>query len=771
MIDSQYAWHLPENQDENRINEISTTLKISNLLAQILYQRGYQDVKTAHAFLNPHPDQLHDANLLYDIHKAVDRINAAIIAGEHITIYGDYDSDGLTSTALMYEALAMVGADVDYYIPNRFKDGYGPNVTVYEDLIARGTQLIVTVDNGVAGHLAINRANELGVDVIVTDHHALPKKLPEAFAIVHPRHPEGHYPFGELSGVGVAFKVASVLLEEIPQEMLDLVAIGEIADLVSLTDENRVLVNYGLKMIAQTERPGLQALLDIAKIEAPITSTAVGFAIAPRLNALGRLGDAMDGVKLLVTQDIDVAEELATKIDQLNQKRQTIVQEVSEVALKQALSAENQKRNTLVIVGDNWHEGILGIVASKIVEQTHKPTIVLTHVEQNLLKGSGRSVASVDLYAALAPISDHFVGFGGHAAAAGMSLASEELVFIKDTFEANVTASGFDVQQKIPLEVAGKLELNAINANLYAELAKLAPFGMDNPKPEFEITAQVGDVKQIGQAQQHLKFSLVAELQQKVPAIAFNQGLLAAEIKANAQAIKVIGTVDENVWQGVSSYQILIKDLKQAGLAIIDARTNKLKKNLFAKNQQYVFFKHKLAKQVQPYISKDAHIVDLEKANNILDDQITTIVDLPADINDLNMLQNHTYRQLTVIFYTPQQVYLAKLPTKHDFANLYKFIAQHHDLLIKDEIQQLASYLQVDKSQLTFMIQVFFELGFVTIDNGVLNGVVKPPKAELGTAPSYQARLKKQAVEKVLIYSKTTELKDLLSKILNPNVD
>ena len=768
MIDSQYDWHLPIASNENIITELSKKLEISNLLAKILYQRGYQTFEQAHAFLNPSPDQLHDASLLYDIEKAVERINEAIIQGQQITIYGDYDSDGLTSTALMYEALTMVGANVNYYIPNRFKDGYGPNASVYEELIANGTQLIVTVDNGVSGHAAIQKANDLGVDVVITDHHELPDELPAAFAIVHPRHPNGNYPFGELSGVGVAFKVASALLEEIPQEMLDLVAIGEIADLVSLTDENRVLVNYGLKMIAQTERPGLQALLDIAKVSEPITSTTVGFTIAPRLNALGRLGDANEGVELLVTQDVELAEELATKIDSLNQKRQQLVQAVSDEAMEQALTAENQQRNTLVIVGDDWHEGILGIVASRIVEKTHKPTIVLTHVNDNLLKGSGRSVNDVDLYATLAPIAEHFAGFGGHAAAAGMSIALNELAFIKENFELNVIKNGFDINKKPILTITNKLQLEEVTAQLYYELQKLAPFGMDNPEPEFELEAQVGDVKTLGKANQHLKFNLLAA--EKITAIAFNQGPLADEIKANDQQIKVIGTINENVWQGTATYQIMVKDLKQAGLAILDARTNKLKQSLLNDAQQYVFFNHKIATQVSQYITSSANIVDLENHDVILNDKITTIVDLPTEIEDLRILQNYTFRQLKVIFYTPHQVYLEKLPTKIDFANLYKFIVKHRDLFIKKELDKVANYLKIDKNQLTFMIKVFFELGFVTIDNGALNGVANPSKAELTTAPSYQARLKKQAVEKALIYSKTTELKDLLSKMLEASV-
>ncbi|HBF75739.1 MAG TPA: single-stranded-DNA-specific exonuclease RecJ, partial [Lactobacillus sp.] len=267
MIEPHYDWQIKNvDQPSDEAAHLADSLSIKPMVAQILLNRGYDTKEKAEQFLQPDLSQLHDPMTMHDMQKGIDRIQDAVANGEHITIYGDYDADGVTSTSILYETLDQVGANVDYFIPNRFVDGYGPNVAAFERLIEGGTQLIVTVDNGVSGNDAIARANELGCDVVVTDHHELPSKLPDAYAIIHPRHPEGQYPFGGLSGAGVAFKVATALLDEVPQEMLDLAAIGTVADLVPLVDENRVLVTAGLQLLSQTDRLGLVALIKQAGI-------------------------------------------------------------------------------------------------------------------------------------------------------------------------------------------------------------------------------------------------------------------------------------------------------------------------------------------------------------------------------------------------------------------------------------------------------------------------------------------------------------------------
>lgn len=384
--------------EHNKITELSESLSSSPLFAGLLLNRGLDTKEKAEAFLTPDESWIHDPFLLFDMDKVVERITTAIEAGEKIVVYGDYDADGVTSTSVLKETLEMLGAEVDFYIPNRFTDGYGPNVRVFEELIEEGASLILTCDNGVSGHEAIQKANELGIDVIVTDHHELPETIPEAYGIIHPRHPAGAYPFGDLAGVGVAFKLATALLGEFPVELLDLVAIGTIADLVSLTGENRALVKQGLAVLKSSERIGLSALIKAAGVtQETVTEETVGFALAPRLNAVGRLGEAKPAVELLTTFDEEEANSLATFINKKNEERQAYVAEITEEAF-QMIADLTEEPSVYILARQNWHEGVLGIVASKVVEKTGKPALVLNIDETgSYVKGSGRSISSYHL--------------------------------------------------------------------------------------------------------------------------------------------------------------------------------------------------------------------------------------------------------------------------------------------------------------------------------------------------------------------------------------
>ncbi|WP_197458757.1 DHH family phosphoesterase, partial [Weissella sp. DD23] len=323
MISPHYQWDFPAVANEAAAKEIAETFGVSELVAKILVNRGYDTIETANAFLRPGVEGLYDPFLLHDMDVAITRIMTAIDNGEKIVVYGDYDVDGITSTAIMTWALELMGADVSYYVPNRFKDGYGPNLAQYQRLAGEGMQLLITVDNGVSGRDEVAWLMNNGVDVIVTDHHEMPAELPEAVAVVHPRHPDGAYPFGGLSGAGVAFKVASALLEEPADEVMDLAALGAVADVMELVDENRAIVAMGLANLKEDPRPGLAALLQTAGTnQADIDSMTIGFTIGPRLNALGRLADATDGVRLLLADDPEEASALAGQIETLNRERQ-----------------------------------------------------------------------------------------------------------------------------------------------------------------------------------------------------------------------------------------------------------------------------------------------------------------------------------------------------------------------------------------------------------------------------------------------------------------
>ncbi|MFC6181831.1 single-stranded-DNA-specific exonuclease RecJ [Lactiplantibacillus daowaiensis] len=748
--------------DDAALNELATAAGVTPLIAKLLMARGITTPEQATQFLHADQQPLNDPLQMHDMQKAVDRIQEAIVAGDQITVYGDYDADGLTSTAIMFETLDQVGANVNYYIPDRFKDGYGPNQAAFDRLIEAGTKLFVTVDNGVAGNAVINAVQAQGIDVVVTDHHELPAELPQAYAIVHPRHPEGQYPFGELSGAGVAFKVATALLEEVPEELLDLAAIGTVADLVSLTAENRTIVTLGLKVLQQTTRPGLAALIKAAGLEADkLDATSIGFGIAPRLNALGRLQSAQSGVELLTTLDEDRANELAQMVNQLNEKRQGLVRDIAANALDQAESAANQARQTLVITGQNWHEGVLGIVASRIVEATGKPTLVLNEDADGRLKGSGRSIEAYNLFAAIDPIRDQLVAFGGHHMAVGLTLMKDQLSALKTALETAATAEDLAAHAQASLQLDGTLKVADASLATLTALQQLAPFGTDNPAPLFELDPdKISQVRAIGADKQHLKLQL-SDGNQQVDAIAFSMGAAASAIEASPTNVQVVGELSSNTWNGQTKPQIMVKDLAVTGSQVIDARTQHLTAHQFSQPGVYIFFHQNLLKRLTSYLNPNSQAIlaNDQSALAAVGEQPVFIVDCPDTLTDLtDVLQQVALNQITLYLYRRESLYLAGMPNREQFGQLYKFTATHHDVDIHHQLAQVAGHLHLERNLLIFMIQVFFEVGFVKINDGVMNGVSNPQKADLHHAPSYQLREQQIAAEETLLYSKSAAL-------------
>lgn len=773
MIEAHYDWQVKNvDQPSEAASQLANSLSIEPMVAQILLNRGYDTEAKATQFLQPDLSQLHDPMTMHDMEKGVERIQTAVANGDHITIYGDYDADGVTSTSILYETLDQIGANVDYFIPNRFVDGYGPNVAAFERLIENGTQLIVTVDNGVAGNDAIARANELGCDVVVTDHHELPDKLPDAYAIIHPRHPEGQYPFGGLSGAGVAFKVATALLDEIPQEMLDLAAIGTVADLVPLVDENRVLVTAGLQLLSQTDRLGLVALIKEAGI-APerIDEQSIGFGIAPRLNALGRLDDAAPAVELLTTLDEERAEKLASLTEKQNKYRQKLVADISQVALAQAQDDAHRNHPTMLITGKGWHEGVLGIVASKVVEATGKPTVVLdVNAENGTAKGSGRSVEGFNLFEAFDGQRDLLVNFGGHAAAVGMTAKADQLSQLQAGFDQAAIDQNLADQPKTLLKVASEMAVGDVSEDLYNQLRQLAPFGTDNPVPMFVFKpTAVKNVKAIGADGKHLKFQL-ADQNHQLNAIDFGAGDLAPVLQSAPQQVEVVGQIETNVWQGRTSMQVMVKDLAVAGLIISDQRTQKLRSEMFQDaNATYVFFNQRLYEKLQPQIPATASSWLLSDAKRLGKVQTPTVylVDCPAQIADLKVaLSAIKADQIVTYFYLNESHYLLGMPDRSQYAKLFRFVKTHHDVDVSHRLNELAKYLQIVPTQLVLMLQIFRELDFVTIANGKLNEVKQPAHRQITDAPSYQKRQQQIETEKQLLYSETADLKSLLTSLI-----
>jgi len=570
---SQNNWQILPQPTEKTVRQLTTKLNIDPLTATVVAQKGFITPESAFQYLQPSIDQLHDPMLLHDMDKAFERLTEAAFGGEKIVVYGDYDLDGMTSTAVMVEALEVLGADVTAYIPNRFKDGYGPNIEVYKRLITEGAQIIVTVDNGVSGHEAVAYAMSQGVDVIITDHHEMPPSLPEAYAIVHPRHPDGHYPFDDLSGVGVAFKVAQALLtdgqsitdkSELPTEMLDLVALGEIADMVSLTDENRTLVSWGLKQINDNPRPGLVALLKNAGQMAnqPIISETVSFKIAPRLNAVGRLGDAQLALDLLLSQDSDEAIELASQVEAITAQRQEFVEEVFGAAKQIALSDKHANDQVLVVAGENWHQGILGIVASRLVELLHKPVIVLSLID-GIYKGSGRTYNNFDLYTLMGQYRALYDTFGGHASALGLAISPENLSKLREQLAELPT---LDVPE-ISVAVNMMLPVSKMAISVYDGLTLLEPFGTGNAQPTFGVQEPtIEKAVTMGSTNQHLKLTLANQIE----AVGFNHPEWTT-IVAHPANISFVATLGLNYFRGKKRLQLLLTDVSMPAVVENDA--------------------------------------------------------------------------------------------------------------------------------------------------------------------------------------------------------
>lgn len=773
MIDAKFKWELADNAPSLTVDNLEKELGISRILATLLAQQGIDSTEQAKKFFEPSMEEIHDPTLLHDMDKAVERIEQAVEKQEQITIYGDYDADGITSTSLMYETLLSIGANVNYYVPNRFTDGYGPNMDAYQRLIDNGTQLFITVDNGVSGKNVINKVMAAGVDVVITDHHELPADLPNAVAIVHPRYPGSNYPFPDLSGVGVAFKVAWALTGEFPVEELDLVAIGEIADVVNVTDENHALISYGIQQLRQGMRPGLAALMKLADIKANnLTDQDIGFGIAPRLNALGRIADANDGVKLLTSLDENESQKLAKEVDQANKERQNLVAEIMKEAEKQANSSANQQKRTLLIVGKGWHQGVLGIVASRIMNETGKPTIIASTDQNNptLIKGSGRSVDSFNLFNALEAHCELFTTFGGHPAACGLSFDQKNIVPLQIALEEEAGKQKFDPMVKQPLPIAMKLAPADVTQQLYNDIQRVAPFGPGNMEPVFELNnVKVVDVKTMGQEHQHLKFSFVSD-KKNLTVVAFGQGNLATLLSAPTGQINLAVKVSLNEWRGKKTVQLMLEDLQINGTVIIDERTNKLTPQLFSSSDYYIVREPRLRENIAPHVAPGYTLSIEEAIKTDFSGQQVTLVDCPSSEEMLKQIFAEDEGEpatIRLLLYQRKSAYLAGLPTRNDFAQLYRFIYKQKEIKWPMQAKAVSNHLKINMDRLNLMIQVFSEAGFVTIKDDVLKFNEPTNKTDLTQTKRYQKQLAQYKVEQQLLFNDAATVAKWLLEYLN----
>ncbi|MDQ8759919.1 single-stranded-DNA-specific exonuclease RecJ [Streptococcus ruminantium] len=721
MIKPQYDWQLLTSSSSEQFTKLAKKEGLDPVAAKLLYDRGIHTSEDLHTFLHPSLDDLHDPYLLHDMGKAVDRIRRAIEDYEQILIYGDYDADGMTATSILKEVLEELGAEVQVYLPNRFTDGYGPNLSVYKYFIEQqGVSLIVTVDNGVAGHEAIAYAQEKGVDVVVTDHHSLQETLPNAYAIIHPEHPDGSYPFKQLAGCGVAFKLACALLETVHADLLDLVAIGTIADMVSLTDENRVMVKYGLSLLRQTERVGLQELIKIAGIDvASLDEETVGFQLAPRLNALGRLDDPNPAVELLTGFDEEQAYEIALLIDSKNTERKDVVQAIYD----EARTMIRSDRPVQVLAREGWNPGVLGIVAGRLLEELQQPVIVLS-IEADKAKGSARSTEAIDIFQALKDHQDLFIAFGGHAGAAGMTLEVDKLGVLSETLATYIRENSLDQPSRSPLVLDEELDLEELTMETLKSFGKLAPYGMDNKKPVFYLKDfQVESARTMGQNNAHLKLR-VTKGTATFDVVAFGRGNLALEF-SQAKQLELAVTLSVNQWNGNTSLQLMLVDARVVGIQLYNIRGKQ----------------HPLPTGIP--------ILDLEHPPT--DEKAIVLVSLPEEIESLRSYFQKT--KFEAVYFKNEMAtpyYLDGYGSRDQFARLYKTIHQFDEFDVRYKLKDLASYLKIKDSLLIKMIQIFQELEFVTITNGIMRVNKTAQKKELSESQIYQ-NLKKTVIQQELM--------------------
>ncbi|MGP4080524.1 single-stranded-DNA-specific exonuclease RecJ [Pseudalkalibacillus sp. R45] len=769
MLNSRTRWSVTE-VDQSKRDELVNVLGLSPLVAGLLVNRGKKEIDEVTKFLHTENVDFHDPFLLDGMDSAVGRIKKAIEGEEKILIFGDYDADGVSSTSVMIYTLRELGADFDYYIPNRFTEGYGPNEAAFRWAKEQGYSVIVTVDTGISAIHEAEVAKEIGLDLIITDHHEPQPELPDAFATINPKKPGCPYPFKGLAGVGVAIKVSHALLGETPTHLLDIACIGTIADLVPLVDENRLLVKIGIKKLETSPKPGLQALLKVCGLEGKqLTSEHIGFGVGPRVNAAGRLDSADPAVDLFTTSDIEQAEMIAKEIDAMNKERQSLVNGITKEAVEIVETQYPPEDNSvLVIAKEGWNPGVIGIVASRIVEKFYRPTIILSiDPEKGVAKGSARSIVGFDMFENLSECRDILPHFGGHPMAAGMTLQLEYLNELRERLDrqAKEQLTEEDFSPITPIDL--QCSVDEISIDVIEELEALEPFGVENPKPKFLINqCQLKEIRRIGSDSKHLKLALKGN-HINLDVIGFNFGNVFEEITPNA-SISVVGELSINEWNGFRKPQLMLQDIAVKEKQLFDYRgiknlTNRLKM-LDRTKIQLLSFKDSTIESLRLDDWKD-HIVRISESitleNVELNGKYLIILDLPSNKEQLDQLMSlgSSAERIYTVFHNEEDHYFNPIPTRESFKWYYAFLKKQGRFDYKKRAKELAAHKGWTIESVYFMSEVFFELEFVTIDNGVITVSDQPMKRPLTDSMTYRRKQEQASLENDLCYSSYRDLK------------
>jgi len=579
MIYGNYKWQVDSNYEpaEDYGNYHPIILKL-------LKKRGIVSPEQIHKFFYPKLDYLYNPMLLKDMDKAVVRIMEALYKRERILVYGDYDVDGITSCAILVKLLRKLGGSVDYYIPSRLNEGYGLNKEAIDILSKQKIDLIITVDNGISSYEEVKYASKLGIDTIITDHHEPQQQIPEAIAVINPKQKECNYPFKELAGVGVALKLAQAIIgtnyPKLNQEFLELAAIGTLADMVLLLDENRIIVKNGLETLVNTSNMGLSAIMALLHLnENPIDAEKISYLLAPRINAAGRIADPQIAVELLLSENENRSLELATQLEKINQERQALEAKVLDEAKEMIQSQVDLNANSIIVISSpHWHPGVIGTVASKLVEIYDRPCIVIAK-QGNEGRGSGRSIPGFNLFKAVNGLSYLLTKFGGHEQAVGLNIKLENIDIFRDKLNEKYRFVFRNTDFRPKLEIDLELNQRDITLELAQQIELMKPFGYGNPKPVFMCrNLHIQNSRTVGNGDKHLKLNLKSFEETDIDAIGFNFGLYNEELRS-ASIMDVAFCLEVNRWKGFVGPQLNIKDLRVPFLQ--DKLLDEIEKNYY----------------------------------------------------------------------------------------------------------------------------------------------------------------------------------------------
>jgi len=740
MFKSELKWNLMNKN--NVYNE-------EQLMDTLFYNRNLLDDKEKSRFLSD-ALSLHDPFLFKDMKKVVERIKEAIINSEKIMIYGDFDVDGTTGVALLYKALKQLNANVFYYIPNRFTEGYGPNQKAFENFVTHDFKIIITVDNGITGNVEAEYLKTVGVDLIITDHHEPKAQIPYAFAILHPKIEGESYPFKDLSGCGVAFKLAHALLGEIPYDLIDLACLGTYCDMMSLHDENRTIAKWGLKQIQKTNHLGLRLLTQIGNIKT-IDEYALGFIYGPRLNAPGRMDNGNVTVRLLITEDFTEANGLVTDIENLNNDRKAKIDTITDEAIEEITNRHLSKYHVIVVEKKNWHEGVLGIICNRLVNIYHKPVVVLTETEDGY-KGSARTLEDFPLHENLEKCHDLLDKYGGHKMAAGLSLKKEQLPIFRERLHELAQA---ELHNNLNIDCI--INESLINSKLTNDLQKFRPFGINNQNPLFLLKdMEVVSCMRMGDKSKHIKLNLKKN-QLTITAIAFNKGHLFYQIN-NQDIIDVVGTFELNEYNNIVTNQLQIQDMCSHQKQIFDYRHKPFDESMFS-DQEFLYL----------YFQKDYGFAQasLFSFESKLSSHVV-LIDLPNHIDDLIHILNHQVVTNIYLLLKYDDLFSQEhLISRVKLARIYQFYRQYQRLKIDDKmIVQTLEKMGFNKKIQNISLQVFFELNFVIIKDNEIIVLENPTKRDLSESKTYQQILHQVELKEKLILSSQVALQTIIKNLI-----